>query len=166
MREKKGVISMSQGDVTSTSASSESAARKNGHLHALKSCVAHDRGFGMLCIVLGVVLGTSGLGTSLIQTTLMAGLSMALGMYLLMKTSDVLINHSAAMGRKLGISTMTLGIALGMLTSLPELLVSVGAILQKICGAGYRQRCRVKHRQYSFDSRRHGGAARHPQSGR
>lgn len=127
---------MSQGDSTSSSDPSESAARKNGHLRALKCCISNDRGFGMFCIALGVVLGTSGLGTPLIQTTLTAGLSMALGMYLLMKTSDILINHSAAMGRKLGISTMTLGIGLGLLTSLPELLVSIGAILQENAGLG------------------------------
>lgn len=127
---------MSQGDSSSSSDPSEHAPRKSDYLRTLKCCIGNDRGLGMFCIALGIALGTSGLGTPLIQTTLTAGLSMALGMYLLMKTSDVLINHSAAMGRKLGISTMTLGIALGMLTSLPELLVSIGAILQENAGLG------------------------------
>jgi len=110
--------------------------RKSCSLHAFKGSIADDRGLGMLCIALGIALGTSGLGTPLIQTVLTSGLSMALGMYLLMKTSDVLINHIAAVGRKLGISPMTLGVALGMMTSLPELLVSVGAIMQKNAGLG------------------------------
>lgn len=124
---------MSQNNSTS---SPGNPPRKSCSLHALKGCITDDRGLGMFCIALGVTLGTSGLGTPLIQTTLTAALSMALGMYLLMKTSDVLINHIAAIGRKLGISPMTLGIALGMMTSLPELLVSVGAIMQKNAGLG------------------------------
>lgn len=103
----------------------------------LKSAVLADRGVGMASIALGVTLGTtSGMGTAFLQHVAISGLAMALGMYLLMKTSDVLINHIAAIGRKLGIAAMTLGILLGMLTSLPELLVSVGAILQGNAGLG------------------------------
>lgn len=123
---------MSQADPTP----SPTTASQIGSVAALKSAIVDDRGLGMFCIAIGLLLGASGLGTSMIQTTVTAGLSMGLGMYLLMKTSDVLINHIAAIGRKVGISPMTLGIGLGMLTSLPELLVSVGAILQKNAGLG------------------------------
>jgi cation:H+ antiporter len=123
---------MSQADLTPT----PPTAASRSSVAALKSAIADDRGLGMFCIAIGLLLGTSGLGTSMIQTVATAGLSMGLGMYLLMKTSDILINHIAAIGRKAGISPMTLGIGLGLLTSLPELLVSVGAILQKNAGLG------------------------------
>jgi cation:H+ antiporter len=127
---------MSQGDFSSAPESEAAPDKNGGALGTLRSGIGSDRGLGMACIALGVVLGTSGMGAALLTTTLLAGLSMALGMYLLMKTSDILINHIAAIGRKLGISPMTLGIGLGMLTSLPELLVSIGAILQENAGLG------------------------------
>ncbi len=89
-----------------------------------------DKGVQSSAIVMGILLGTTALATPLLGSALGAAGAMAVGMYLLMKTSDTVVNNMAVLGKKMGIAPMTLGIGLGLLTSLPELLVSGGAIMQ------------------------------------
>ncbi len=55
-----------------------------------------------------------------------------LGLYLVIKGADILITCSISLGKKLGLSELIIGIAIiGFGTSLPELLVSVDAVLNK-----------------------------------
>jgi cation:H+ antiporter len=56
------------------------------------------------------------------------GAAMAGGLYVLAKAADMLVDNTAALGKKTGISSMALGVALGVLTSLPELVVSLTAM--------------------------------------
>lgn len=87
-------------------------------------------------IVTGILLGSTSLATPLLGGMVGAGLAMAAGMYLLMKTSDVVVNNANALGKKAGIAPMALGIGLGVLTSMPELFVSAGAMFAGNPGVG------------------------------
>lgn len=100
------------------------------HFGPLGRFVKEDKGIQPASIALGILLGTTALATPILGTALGAGAAMAAGMYLLMKTSDTVVNNVAVLGKKVGIAPMTLGIGLGLLTSLPELLVSGGAIMK------------------------------------
>ena len=100
------------------------------HFGPLGRFVKEDKGIQPISIAMGILLGTTALATPILGTALGAGAAMAAGMYLLMKTSDTVVNNVAVLGKKVGIAPMTLGIGLGLLTSLPELLVSGGAIMK------------------------------------
>lgn len=84
----------------------------------------------------GILLGSTALATPLLGSMLGAGLCMAAGMFLLTKTSDVVVNNANALGKKAGIAPMALGIGLGVLTSMPELFVSAGAMMTGNPGVG------------------------------
>lgn len=76
-----------------------------------------------------VLLATTALATPVMATTIGAA-AVALGsIWLLTKTSDVVANNASALGAKLGIPPILLGIGLGIVTSLPELAVSIGSIM-------------------------------------
>jgi len=76
-----------------------------------------------------VLLGTTALATPMLASTIGAA-AVALGsIYLLTKTSDVVVNNVSALGKKWGINPLVLGIGLGIVTSLPELAVSIGSIM-------------------------------------
>lgn len=81
-----------------------------------------------IAIAASIFLGTTALTAPLMATTATAGLVMAGAFYLLAKSSDALIDHSAAAGKKLGFSPLLVGLTLGALTSAPEFFVSLGAI--------------------------------------
>lgn len=87
-------------------------------------------------IIGGILMGSTALATPVLGTALGAGLALALGLGLLMKTSDTVVNNASALGKKAGISAMALGIGLGVLTSMPELFVSAGAMLAGNPGIG------------------------------
>lgn len=87
-----------------------------------------DKGFQPAAIVSGILLGTTALVTPLLGSMVGAGLGLGLGLYLLTKTGDIVVENTAALGKKAGISSMALGVGLGILTSLPELFVSVAAL--------------------------------------
>ena len=106
------------------------ARRLRHHFSPLGRFVKDDRGIQPVSIAMGILLGSTALATPMLGTALGAGMAMAAGMYLLMKTSDTVVNNVAVLGKKVGIAPMTLGIGLGLLTSLPELLVSGGAIMK------------------------------------
>lgn len=100
------------------------------HFGTLGRFIKEDKGLQPINITMGILLGTTALATPLLGTAIGAAGAMAAGMYLLMKTSDTVVNNVAVLGKKMGIAPMTLGIGLGLLTSLPELLVSGGAIMK------------------------------------
>lgn len=75
-----------------------------------------------------VLLTTTGLATPLLGATMTAGALMAGAFLLLAKSSDAMIDHCAAIGRKMKLSPLLIGLGLGALTSMPELFVSLGAI--------------------------------------
>jgi len=100
------------------------------HFGSLGRFVKEDKGIQPASILTGILLGTTALATPLLGTAFGAAAAMAAGMYLLMKTSDTVVNNAAVLGKKVGIAPMTLGIGLGLLTSLPELLVSGGAMMK------------------------------------
>lgn len=75
-----------------------------------------------------VLLSTTALTTPLLGTVAGAGALMLGSCFLLAKCSDALIDHSAAVGKKINLSPLFIGLGLGVLTSMPELFVSLGAI--------------------------------------
>jgi len=80
-------------------------------------------------IVGSVLLATTALATPVMATTIGAA-AVALGsIWLLTKTSDVVANNASSLGAKFGIPPILLGIGLGIVTSLPELAVSIGSIM-------------------------------------
>lgn len=79
-------------------------------------------------ILAALLLGGTMLSTPILATTLGAGLLTMAACYLLSKTSDTVVDNAGSLGKKLGISPLMLGLGLGVLTSTPELLVTMGAI--------------------------------------
>jgi cation:H+ antiporter len=84
-----------------------------------------------LAIAGALLLSTTALTPSILTLPFIgaAGL-MAGSFYLLTKTSDIVVDNASALGKKVGVSALTLGVALGAITSLPELFVSIGSIFQ------------------------------------
>ena len=76
-----------------------------------------------------VLLGTTALATPMLASTVGAAAIAVGSIYLLTKTSDVVVNNVSALGKKWGINPLVLGIGLGIVTSLPELAVSIGSIM-------------------------------------
>ncbi|MBU0859177.1 MAG: hypothetical protein KJ667_04510, partial [Alphaproteobacteria bacterium] len=75
------------------------------------------------------LLGTTALTSPLLASTAGALAVLAGSFYLLLKTSDVVVNNASALGKKAKIPPLMLGLGLGAITSMPELFVSVGAAL-------------------------------------
>jgi cation:H+ antiporter len=98
---------------------------------AFARVAAYARENKMEAVAIGTaaLLGTTALTTPLMATTLGALGLMAGSFYLLLKTSDVVVNNASAIGKKMGIPPLLLGLGLGAITSLPELFVSVGAAM-------------------------------------
>ncbi|MCK5518146.1 MAG: sodium:calcium antiporter [Alphaproteobacteria bacterium] len=91
--------------------------------------VKKDKVVQFSAIIASIILSTTALATPMLGTVIGAGLALAIGFLLLMKTCDTVVNNAVAIGKKVGISPMTLGVALGALTSMPELFVSMGAVM-------------------------------------
>lgn len=85
---------------------------------------------------LAAALDAERLAASLGGHVLVALAALGFGFYLLMKTSDTVVHNASVLGRQMGISALVLGVALGLLTSLPELFVSAGAALAGSPGIG------------------------------
>ena len=81
-------------------------------------------------ILTSVLLGTTALATPLLASTITAGALLLGACYLLAKSSDALVDHAAAIGKKKSLSPLLIGLGLGALTSMPELFVSVGSVLK------------------------------------
>jgi len=91
--------------------------------------IKKDRGVQFSAIVISILLGTTALATPMLGTAVGAGLALIIGFLLLMKTCDTVVNNAVAIGKKAGISQMTIGVGLGALTSMPELFVSLEAVM-------------------------------------
>lgn len=83
----------------------------------------------LLAIGGAALLGTTALATPLLATTMGAMALMAGSFYLLVKNSDIVVNNAKAMGERSGIPPLLVGLGLGAVTSMPEMLVSVQAAL-------------------------------------
>lgn len=103
---------------------------------ALKAAFGRVRDFALEnplqsgSILTAVLLGTTALVTPLLTSTVAAGAIMLGSCALLGQSSNALIDHTKAIGQKLRLSPMLIGLGLGVLTSAPELFVSLGAIAQ------------------------------------
>lgn len=64
------------------------------------------------------------------------GVALAGGFWLLTKTSDTVVHNASAIGTRAGVSPLLLGVGLALLTTLPEQLVTVGAVLNGTPGIG------------------------------
>ncbi|TVQ83289.1 MAG: sodium:calcium antiporter [Micavibrio sp.] len=76
-----------------------------------------------------VLLGTTALATPVLATTAGAAALAVGSIWLLTKSSDIVVNNASALGGKIGIAPLVLGIGLGLVTSLPELAVSIGSLM-------------------------------------
>lgn len=74
-------------------------------------------------------LGVAGLAAPVLGPLVGTGAALVAGLALLTKTSDTVVNNSSSLGTKAGVNPMALGVGLGVLTSMPELMVSVGAMV-------------------------------------
>lgn len=100
------------------------------------SYLKQDKGIQPAAIVSSILLATTALATPILSTGLGAAAALAGGIYLLSKTSDTVLNNARSIGTKMGIDPMALGITLGVLTSMPELFVSMGSIMSGNPGIG------------------------------
>ncbi|MCB1538219.1 MAG: sodium:calcium antiporter [Rhodospirillales bacterium] len=103
---------------------------------AVRAYARENRGqTGAIAAAAGLMVTTS-LTAPVLATTAGAGALMAASFYLLAKTSDALVDSAAALGRKLNMSELLIGLGLGALTSLPELLVSWNAVRDGVPALG------------------------------
>lgn len=86
-----------------------------------------------------VLLGTTALSTPLINSTIGAGALLAGSLYLLSKSSDVVVDSASAIGKKSGVSPLMLGIGLGAMASIPELSVAVKSVMSNTPEIGISQ---------------------------
>lgn len=92
-------------------------------------------------VILGVATGAAfafypALTGAIGANILLSVAALAGGFFLLTRTSDTVVHNASVLGRQAGISALVLGVALGLLTSLPELFVSAGAALAGSPGIG------------------------------
>lgn len=81
---------------------------------------------GML--VTTALLATTALVTPLLGTTVGAGLLMIGGLAMLTRASDVMLDSTEKLGSRFKINPMMLGVGLGALHSLPELMVAASSV--------------------------------------
>lgn len=81
---------------------------------------------GML--VTTALLATTALVTPLLGTTVGAGLLMIGGLAMLTRASDVMLDSTEKLGGRFKINPMLLGVGLGALHSLPELMVAASSV--------------------------------------
>lgn len=82
-------------------------------------------------IILGsaaALLGTTALTAPLLATTIGAGVAMTAALYLLPRACDVAIDSATALGQKLKISAVGLGLGMAMMESAPEFMVAAQSI--------------------------------------
>jgi len=91
--------------------------------------VKKDKGIQFGAIIMGILLGTTAIATPMLGTAVGASIALAAGILLLTKTSDTVVNNSASIGKKVGVSSMAIGVGLGILTAMPELFVSLEAMM-------------------------------------
>ena len=91
--------------------------------------IKKDKGIQFSAIIMGILLGTTALATPMLGTAVGAGIALAASLFLLTKTSDTVVNNADALGKKAYISSMALGVGLGVLTAMPELFVSMEAMI-------------------------------------
>lgn len=77
----------------------------------------------------GLALGAAAIATPFTTPLLGVGMMMAAGLYMLTRTSDTVVNNVSAIGKKFNVNPILLGVGLGIVTSLPELFVSVGSLM-------------------------------------
>ena len=83
-------------------------------------------------IILGstaALLATTALTAPLLATTIGAGLAMAAALYLLPRACDVTIDSASALGKKLKLSAVGLGLGLAAMESFPEFAVAAKSIV-------------------------------------
>ena len=107
--------------------------KNNGFLrkqfHAAGEFIKKDKGIQFGAIIMGILLGTTALATPMLGTAVGASIALAAGLLLLTKTSDTVVNNSSVMGKKAGVTSMAIGVGLGILTAMPELLISLEAMI-------------------------------------
>jgi cation:H+ antiporter len=86
-----------------------------------------------------VLLGTTSLMTPLISTTIGAGALLVSSLYLLTKSSDVLIDSASDVRKKLKVSPLLAGLTLGAMASLPELGVAISSVVNGATDLGIGQ---------------------------
>jgi cation:H+ antiporter len=79
-------------------------------------------------LVTTALLATTALVTPLLGTTIGAGLLMMGGLAMLSRSSDVMLDATEQLGGRFHINPMMLGVGLGALHSLPELMVAASSV--------------------------------------
>ncbi len=79
-------------------------------------------------LITTALLATTALVTPLLGTTIGAGLLMLGGLAMLSRASDVMLDSTEQLGGRFKINPMLLGVGLGALHSLPELMVAASSV--------------------------------------
>lgn len=75
-----------------------------------------------------LLLGTTALATPMLSTAAGAAALMAGSIYLLTKTTDITLDNMLGFGSKMGMSALSLGLLIGGLNTIPEVMVSLSAV--------------------------------------
>ena len=87
-------------------------------------------------LLTGALLGTTALMTPALTMWLGAGAVMAGSLWLLKKSGDMTLNYAEALGRKMNLSPLALGLGLGAMTAIPEFAVALQSVFQKTSDIG------------------------------
>lgn len=82
------------------------------------------------------LLGTTALATPALNTIIGAGAVLASSLWLLKKSSDIILSHGGALAEKMKISGFTLGIGLAAMTAVPEAGIAIVSMLNKTAEVG------------------------------
>lgn len=103
-------------------------AKKRGSLSRAFTAVSGYTRTPRGMLVTTALLATTALVTPLLGTTVGAGLLMVGGLAMLTRASDVMLDSTEKLGGKFKINPMMLGVGLGALHSLPELMVAASSV--------------------------------------
>ena len=83
----------------------------------------------IILVSTAALLATTALTAPLLATTIGAGIAMTAALYLLPKACDVTIDAASALGQKLKLSAVGLGLGMAMMESFPEFSVAAKSII-------------------------------------
>jgi len=77
-----------------------------------------------------LLLGSTALTTPILDSLVGAGVLLGASIYTMLKTTDITLDNLSNFGNKIGMSAVVLGLIIGGLNTVPEIMVSMGALFQ------------------------------------
>jgi hypothetical protein len=125
-------IILAHGQTESHSKLSKLFNKTKGFAHTNKSSLK-------IALASGLLLGSTALSSDFITSALGASLVLGTSLYALTKAGDLSVDNVSGLGEKLKISPLMIGLGVGALASVPELLVAIKSVFTGASDIGIGQ---------------------------